>query len=103
MSQKEQRIIIRRNTQGELIAMKKQILDKFIARQINRNQAAELLQMHPNAISRLKKKYLKYGKQALIPQKPGPKNFRPKNRTPEWIEDIVVSLAVKWPNLGPQP
>jgi len=34
---------IRQNTQGELIAIKKQILDKFIAREINRNQAAGLL------------------------------------------------------------
>jgi len=102
MSQKKQKI--RRNTQGELIAMKKQILDKFIAREITRNQAAGLLQMHPNAVSRLKSRYQQYGVEALIPKKPGPKDcVVPENKTPEWIEDIIVNLAIKWPNLGPQP
>lgn len=38
-----------RNTQGELIAMKKQILDYLIEKRIKRSQAATLLQMHPNS------------------------------------------------------
>jgi len=47
---------MRRKTLGELIAMKKQVLDKMIYREINRSQAAGLLSMHPNAVSRLKKR-----------------------------------------------
>lgn len=95
---------IRRNTQGELIAMKKQVLDKLIARDISRGQAASFLSMHPNAVSRLKTRYLEQGREALFPEKPGPKNVENiHNRTPEWIEDIVVNLAIQCPELGPIP
>jgi len=95
---------IRRNTQGELIAMKKQILDKLIARELTRIQAANLMQMHPNAVSRLKKRYKEYGTDALIPEKPGPKNVENiHNRTPEWVEEIVCQFAIKCPDLGPTP
>ncbi len=48
---------IRRNTQGEIITMKKQILDKVINHELTRSQAAGLMQIHPNAVSRLKKRY----------------------------------------------
>lgn len=92
---------IRRNTQGELIAMKKQVLDKLIARELTRNQAASLMQMHSNAVSRLKKRYIEYGPDILIPEKPGPKNGETHNRTPEWIENIVKDIAIKRPSLGP--
>ncbi len=79
-------------------------MDKFIAREITRNQAASLLQMHPNAVSRPKSRYQKYGVESLIPKKLGPKDYViPKNRTPKWIEDIIVNLAIKRPDLGPQP
>jgi len=95
---------IRRNTQGELIAMKKQVLDKLVSRMLTRDQAASFLSMHPNAVSRLKKRYLEYGADVLIPEKPGPKNVENiHNRTPEWIERIVCDLAIKRPDLGPQP
>ena len=94
---------IRRNTQGELIAMKKQVLDKLITRELTRSQAANLMQMHPNAVSRLKKRYIEHGADILIPEKPGPKGGESYNRTPEWIENVVVEFAIKRPSLGPLP
>ena len=94
---------IRRNTQGELIAMKKQIIEKCLNRQLKCQDGANLLQMHPKAFSRLKSRYILDGESALMPKKPGPKKFTPKNRTPEWIADMVVGLAIKRPDLGPLP
>ena len=94
---------IRRNTQGELIAMKKQVLDKLMARELTRNQAASLMQMHPNAVSRLKKRYIEYGPDILIPAKSGPKDGKTHNRTPDWIENIIAEYAIKRPSLGPIP
>lgn len=93
---------MRRYTQGELIAMKKQLLDKFINRELTRKQTAGLLSMHPNAVSRLKENYLKYGEEALTPRPPGPKKgSRVHNRTPEWLENVVVELARKHTDQGP--
>jgi len=95
---------IRRNCQGELIAMKKQVLDKFNLRELTRDQAANLLQMHPNAVSRLNKRFLESGVEALMPEKPGPKSVENiHNRTPEWVEGMVVQLAINRPDLGPEP
>lgn len=94
---------IRRNTQGELIAMKKQIIEKYLNRQLKCRDGANLLKMHPKAFSRLKSRYLQFGETALMPRKPGPKRFTPKNRTPEIIEQLVEDLAMKHPNLGPIP
>ena len=96
-------IKIRRNTQGELIAMKKQIIEKCLNRQLKCKDGANLLQMHPKAFSRLKSRYILDGETALMPKKPGPKRFTPKNRTPEIIEQLVEDLAMKHPNLGPIP
>lgn len=94
---------IRRNTQGELIAMKKQVIEKCLNRQLRCKDGANLLQMHPKAFSRLKSRYILDGETALMPKKPGPKKFTPKNRTPEIIEQLVENLAIKHPDLGPLP
>lgn len=93
----------RRNTQGELIAMKKLIIEQNIVRKINRKDAASILQMHPNAFSRLKSRYIQKGISALISQKPGPKRFTPKNKTSEQTVEIIKRLAIHNPNLGPVP
>ena len=94
----------RRNTQEELIMFKKIILDKFIARDISRKEVASILQMHKNAVSRLKKRYIEEGIPALVPHKPGPKeNTEPHNKTEKEVEDIVVALALKYSYLGPIP
>ena len=93
---------MRRNTQGELIAMKKQVLDRLIARELTRDQAVGLLSMHPNSVSRLKSNYLEHGEAVLVPAPPGPKKGAiTHNRTPEWIENIVAQLGYKRADLGP--
>jgi len=94
---------MRRNTQGELITMKKQIIEKCLARQLKCKDGANLLQMHPKAFARLKSRYILDGEIVLIPKKPGPKRFTPKNRTNSNIENIVIKLANKHPDLGPIP
>jgi transposase len=93
---------MRRNTQGELIAMKKQLLDRLITHRLNRGQVASLMKIHPNAVSRLKKRYIDFGIDTLIPKKPGPKNGdHIYNKTPSWIEDILVNLAKNKIDLSP--
>ena len=84
--------------------LKKNVLDKHIKKEITRKDAGLLLQMHPNAVSRLKKRYVEHGVTALMPRKPGPKKgTKVHNRTSEEVEDIVVALALKKPHLGPVP
>jgi len=94
----------KRNTQEEIIAMKKQIIEDFLVKKIKRKEAAKYLKMHENAFSRLKKRYLEEGESALMPKKPGPgQGSTAHNRTPEWIEDIVIDLARYNRFLGPEP
>jgi transposase InsO family protein len=64
---------------------------------------AQLLSMHEKAFLRLKYRYQKEGESALIPKKPGPKRFIPKNRTPEQTVETVKQLAKNNPDLGPAP
>jgi transposase len=92
-----------RNTQGELIAMKKKILDKCIKKEMKCKEGAKLFKMHPKAFSRLKRRYIEEGKEALIPKKPVPKKFTPVNRTPKKVSDIVVIVAEDNMDLGPVP
>jgi len=92
-----------RNTQGELIAMKKRILDACISRQMKCIDGAKLLKMHSKSFSRLKRKYELDGEDALVPKKTGPKRFRPQNRTPDDVAAIVCRLALNRPDLGPVP
>ena len=96
MSQK-----IRRNTQGELIAMKKSILDACIERNIKCKDGARFLKMHAKSFSRLKARYIREGESALMPKKSGPRNFTPFNRTPEEVVEKVKLIAIKHPDLGP--
>jgi transposase len=93
-----------RSTQETLIAMKKQLIERCLNKQMLWKDAAKVLQMHSKALSRLKRRYIQYGEAALMPKKPGPKTFKPpENKTDEDIEDIVVDLSIKYPNEGPQP
>lgn len=92
----------RRNTQETLIAMKKEILDSCIAKKMKCPEGAKLLKMHPKSFSRLKKNYIEKGETALVSKPPGPKNnHAAKNRTPEWLENIVCELARNNTNKGP--
>lgn len=94
---------LRRNSQEELIAMKKEIFDKYLTKQIKVKAGAELLKMHPKAFLRLLARYRQYGLTSLIPKKTGPKSGVALNRTPAWIEDLVVQVAFHNRSLGPVP
>jgi len=91
-----------RNTIEETINMKENILKKYISRSIDRKETAGLLNMHVNAVSRLTTRYKKEGRDALIPKKPGPKSYNPThNKTPTYIQDLIIDIALKNPNEGP--
>lgn len=85
--------MLRRNTQEELIAMKKGILIKCIKKEMKCYEGAKLLHMHPKSFSRLKKLFLQYGEAILVPKKPGPKNNRPPNKSSVHIEEFVCQTA----------
>ena len=93
-----------KDTKHNLMLVKKNILERYIKRILPRSEVSKLLSMHPNAVSRLKDNYLKYGDVALVGRKTGPKsNFRPYNRTSEEVEDIIAAEGCKRPDLGPKP
>jgi IS30 family transposase len=93
-----------KDTKHNLMLVKKNILDRYIKKILPRSEVAKLLNMHPNAISRLKDNYLKHGDCVLVGRKTGPKsNFRPYNRTSEQIEDIIAKAGSNHPELGPKP
>ena len=81
--------------------MKKSILDQCIAKESKCKDGAKLLQMHEKSFLRLKRNYLERGEIALMPGKPGPKHGSPPNKTPEWIEDLVVEVAFTHRDQGP--
>ena len=81
--------------------MKQSIIDRCLAKELRCKDGAKLLQMHAKAFLRLKRRYLEQGVSALMPQKPGPKHSLPTNKTPEWIEDLVVKVANQHRDLGP--
>lgn len=91
-----------RSTLEETIYMKESILKKYIQKSISRKETANLLHMHENAVSRLTSRYKKEGRDILIPQKPGPKSYRPiHNKTPTYIQDIVIHIALTNRHKGP--
>lgn len=84
--------------------VKKNILDRYIRKSLSRLEVAELLKMHPNAVSRLKDNYLQHGDSVLVGRKPGPKpGFRPANRTPVEVEELIAAEGSKHPEWGPKP
>jgi len=95
--------MLRRGTQEEIITMKKEILDRCIDKKLLCKEGAKILHMHPKSFSRLKWRYIREGEQALVPKKTGPKQFTPKNRTPDHIEKMVAVLATANAHLGPEP
>lgn len=82
--------------------MKKSVIEKTLTKEIKCKDGARILSMHEKAFSRLRHNYKEFGIQALIPDKPGPKEGSPPpNRTPEIVEDVVCSLAQKHPFKSP--
>jgi transposase-like protein len=92
-----------KNTQDNLIAMKRNILDMCLNKTITSKMGAKFLKMHYKSFLRLKSRYNKFGEGILIPKKPGPKKFTPKNKTNDNITNIVCKLAKDRPDLGPVP
>lgn len=92
---------VRRGTQEELIAMKKEVLEQCINKKMLGKDAARIVKMHPKAFSRLKWRYVRYGEDVLVPKKPGPKKFTPLNRTSSKVADIVNRLGETNISLGP--
>jgi transposase len=92
---------MRRNTQEELIAMKKKIIEACLNKQMKCKDGAKTLSMHPKSFSRLKSNYVKYGEAILIPKKSGPKPGNPpKNKTSDFLEEVVCYVARKKTNYG---
>jgi len=92
----------RRNTQEALIAVKIEILNSCVAGKMKCVEGAKLLKMHPKSFLRLKRRYLQGGEAALVPKSPGPKaGNTARNRTPEYLENIVCELAKKEYSSGP--
>ncbi len=85
--------MLKRNTQEELIAMKKEILIKCINKEMKCYEGAKLLHMHPKSFSRLKGLFIQYGEAILVSKKTGPKNNRPPNKTPVHIEKFICKIA----------
>lgn len=82
--------------------MKQTVIEKTLTKEIKCKDGAELLNMHEKSFSRLRKNYKEFGIQALIPDKPGPKEGSPPpNRTAGWIEKIVCDLGMFNPFVGP--
>ena len=93
-----------KDTKHNLMLIKKNTLDRYIKHLLTRSQVAELLNMHPNAVSRLKDNYLKHGDIVFVGRKPGPKRgFRPHNRCSDSLEQIIAHEGIKHPEWGPKP
>ena len=80
----------RKRSIHQIIEMKEKLINKCLNKEMKWKEAAELLSMHPKALSRLKRRYLEHGKCVLIGKKPGPKSGWAYNRTSESIERITA-------------
>lgn len=80
--------------------MKEELLKSFITKEICREKAAELLGIHPNSVSRLKKRYLLQGAKVLVHAPPGPRGRTAPNRTPDEREQLVEYIASEHPSWG---
>lgn len=78
--------------------MKQAVIEQTLTKEMKCKDGAKLLNMHAKSFSRLRRNYMTYGIQALIPDKPGPKEGSPpRNRTSEDIENIVCKLGWQYP------
>ena len=82
--------------------MKKNVIESCTAKTMRWEDGARLLGMHPKALSRLKREWLRRGDAALAGAKPGPKpGSSVRNRTPVATEKLVVELARNFKEDGP--
>ena len=90
-----------RLTRHYFVKMKEKIMKQCLEKKMKWKEGAEILSMHPKALSRLKRNYLKHGRVVLEGKKPGPKKGWAWNKTPENIEEKVVEIATLHPEMGP--
>ena len=84
-------------TRVSLLKTKKEILEQVGEGKLSVKGAARLLRITRQGLWKLRKNYNRYGNQALIGRKRGPKTwFRVHNRTPEWVEEKVEKIYLKY-------
>lgn len=80
-----------------LLKTKKEILTQVEAGKLSVNSAASLLGMTRQGLWKLRRNLAQCGNLALVGRKRGPKSwFRVWNRTPEWIEEKLEEVFVKY-------
>jgi len=92
-----------RLTRHYLIEMREKTINQCLEKKMKWKQGAEILSMHPKSFSRLKRKYLEYGRVVLEGRKPGPKKGHAWNKTLEEIEEKVTEISLNHQELGPSP
>ncbi len=92
-----------RSVQKSLITLKAGIIERCLRKELTWRQGAALLNLAPKSLSRLKRRYLKFGPQVLLPHTPGPKpgSTTPPNQTPLAVQELIFHLAVKYQGVGP--
>lgn len=93
----------KRLTQHYLINMREEVIKQCAGKKMKWKQGAEVLKMHPKALSRLKRNYFRYGRIVIEGRKPGPKCGKAANRTEDWKEKMVGKIAIEHPEMGPGP
>jgi len=80
-----------------LLKTKKKILNEVEEGKLSVNTASHILGITRQGLWKLRKSFKKHGNQALIGRKRGPKSwYRVHNRTPEWIEEKVEKIYLKY-------
>jgi transposase InsO family protein len=84
-----------------MVMLRKNLLDKIIAKQIKIKDVAFLLDVERETVSRWLAKYRFEGLDGIMPKKPGPKNGTAHNRSNEDIENLVIQIGKLNPYKGP--
>jgi transposase InsO family protein len=84
-------------TRVSLVRTKKEILRQVEEGKLGIKTASNLLRITRQGLWKLRKNFNQYGNRALLGRKRGPKSwFRVHNRTPEWIEEKVEEIYLKY-------
>lgn len=85
----------------EMIKMRIKLIEDILHKRRKVNEVAELLSVTRKTIHKRKCRYKIYGIAWLVPEKPWPKDWETRNKTPEDIEQKVAEMAMKhkmeWP------
>ena len=84
-------------SKAALLKTKKEILKQVEEGKLGVKTASHLLGITRQGLWKLRKNFKQYGNRALIGRKRGPKSwFRVHNRTPEWVEEKVEKIYLKY-------